>query len=150
LHYSSGFFFFFIAGDGTQGLLHSTQGLWHWDTPPPPAHAWLFCSLVFLLIVTWGKKVPLELPTAVCQAHLGRLRWGGLQFETSPGKYFTRPHLQNNQSKVDWRCGSVDRVPALQGKNKQTNKYRATSSATIFVSYAHWYVNIKQSWKCLY
>jgi hypothetical protein len=24
------------------------------------------------------------------------------------------PHLQNNQSKMDWRCGSSSRVPALQ------------------------------------
>jgi hypothetical protein len=24
------------------------------------------------------------------------------------------PHLQNNQSKMDWRCGSSSRVPDLQ------------------------------------
>jgi hypothetical protein len=23
-----------------------------------------------------------------------------------PGKYLERPNLQNNQSKMDWRCGS--------------------------------------------
>jgi hypothetical protein len=40
-----------------------------------------------------------------------RLRWGGLQFQGSPEKWFTRPHFQNNQSKTDWRCG---RAPALQ------------------------------------
>jgi hypothetical protein len=29
-------------------------------------------------------------------------------------KQFSRPHLQNNQSKMDQRCGSNDRVLALQ------------------------------------
>jgi hypothetical protein len=27
----------------------------------------------------------------------------------------TPPHLQNNQSKMDWRCGSSNRAPALRG-----------------------------------
>jgi hypothetical protein len=45
---------------------------------------------------------------------LGRLRLEGFKFEVSSGKYFVRtPHLQNNQSKVDWRCGSKGRVPVL-------------------------------------
>ncbi|XP_073899445.1 purine nucleoside phosphorylase LACC1 isoform X2 [Castor canadensis] len=43
-----------------------------------------------------------------------RLRAEGSQFEASWGKKFTRPHLQNNQSKMDWRWDSSSRVPALQ------------------------------------
>jgi hypothetical protein len=35
---------------------------------------------------------------------LGRLRQGGLQFEASLGKNFTKFHLQNNQSKMESRC----------------------------------------------
>jgi hypothetical protein len=31
---------------------------------------------------------------------------GGLQFEDRPGKQFVVTHLQNNQIKTDWRCGS--------------------------------------------
>jgi hypothetical protein len=42
---------------------------------------------------------------------LRRLRSGGLQFEASLGKIGT--HLQNNQSKMDQRCDSSHRVPAL-------------------------------------
>jgi hypothetical protein len=30
-----------------------------------------------------------------------------------------RPHLQNNQSKMDWRCGSSSRVPALQVRSPE-------------------------------
>jgi hypothetical protein len=31
----------------------------------------------------------------------------GLNFEASPGKYFKRPHLQNNQNKMDkWQSAS--------------------------------------------
>jgi hypothetical protein len=31
---------------------------------------------------------------------------GKTTVEVSPGKYFLRPpHLQNNQSKMDWSCG---------------------------------------------
>jgi hypothetical protein len=30
------------------------------------------------------------------------------------GKYFPRSHLQNNQSKMGWRCGSIGRTPVLQ------------------------------------
>jgi hypothetical protein len=34
---------------------------------------------------------------------------GGLWFEASQGKYFLRPpHLQTNQSKMDWGCGSSE------------------------------------------
>jgi hypothetical protein len=43
-----------------------------------------------------------------------RLTLGGWRFEASPGKQFYRPHLQNNQSKMDWGCGSSSRAPALQ------------------------------------
>jgi hypothetical protein len=44
---------------------------------------------------------------------LGRLRSRESWFEASLGKYFSRPHLQNNQSKMDWSCGS-SKAPALQ------------------------------------
>jgi hypothetical protein len=51
------------------------------------------------------------------------------------GEIFHLTHLQNNQSKMDWsRCGSGNRVPALQVQspefkpqsNKQTNKQTKT------------------------
>jgi hypothetical protein len=29
----------------------------------------------------------------------------------------SRPHLQNNQSKMDWRYGSSGKVPALQAQS---------------------------------
>jgi hypothetical protein len=32
------------------------------------------------------------------------------------------PHLQNNQSEMDWRCGSIDRVSALQFKLQSHQK----------------------------
>jgi hypothetical protein len=31
--------------------------------------------------------------------------------KASPGKYFVRAYLQNNQSKMDWRCSSSGRTP---------------------------------------
>jgi hypothetical protein len=31
-----------------------------------------------------------------------------------PRKWFERSHLQNNQSKMGWRCGSIHRATALQ------------------------------------
>jgi hypothetical protein len=46
-------------------------------------------------------------------AIFGRLRSGGSRFEASRGKYFARPYLQNNQSKMDWSCHSNSRGPAL-------------------------------------
>jgi hypothetical protein len=44
---------------------------------------------------------------------LRRLRSGGSQFEASLGKEFPRFYLQNNQSKMDWRCCSSGRAPAF-------------------------------------
>jgi hypothetical protein len=35
---------------------------------------------------------------------LGGADIGRLEARGQPGKYFTRPHLQNNQHKIDWRC----------------------------------------------
>jgi hypothetical protein len=55
------------------------------------------------------SKLPKEL--------LGRLRSGGSLFEASPGKSFTRPYLQNNQSKMDLRYDSSRRVTALQAQS---------------------------------
>jgi hypothetical protein len=46
--------------------------------------------------------------------YLGRLKAGGLRFKASLGKQFMRPHLQNNQHKVDWRHGLSGRTLALQ------------------------------------
>jgi hypothetical protein len=45
---------------------------------------------------------------------------GGSWFEISSGKQFVRSHLQNNQSKVDWRCSSSGRAPA--GSNPSPTK----------------------------
>jgi hypothetical protein len=36
---------------------------------------------------------------------LERLRSGGLRFEVRTGNSSQDPHLQTNQSKMDWRCG---------------------------------------------
>jgi hypothetical protein len=47
---------------------------------------------------------------ATWEAENGRGSW----FKASLGKQFARPHLQNNQSKMDWRCGSSGKAPALQ------------------------------------
>jgi hypothetical protein len=40
-------------------------------------------------------------------------------FEVSPGKQFERLPLQNNQSKMDWWCGSKGRAPVLQAGSPQ-------------------------------
>jgi hypothetical protein len=42
-------------------------------------------------------------------------------FKANPGKYFVRPHLQNNQSKIKWRCGSSSRA-ALSSNPSSTKK----------------------------
>jgi hypothetical protein len=44
----------------------------------------------------------------------GRLKSRGPWFEASLGKYFARLYFHNNQSKMNWRCGSSSRAPALQ------------------------------------
>jgi hypothetical protein len=44
--------------------------------------------------------------------------------ETSPGKYFLRPYLQNNQSKMGWKYGSNSRAPVLQ---EQSPKFKPQS-----------------------
>jgi hypothetical protein len=44
---------------------------------------------------------------------------GGLRVEVSLGKQFVRPHLQNNQSKMDLRYDSSHREPALEGQNPE-------------------------------
>jgi hypothetical protein len=38
----------------------------------------------------------------------------GSRLEARPAKQFTRPSLQNNQSKMDWKCDSSSRAPVLQ------------------------------------
>jgi hypothetical protein len=48
-----------------------------------------------------------------------RLRSGGLQFKPAQTNSSRDPHLQNNQSKMDWRCGSSRRAPALQVWNAE-------------------------------
>jgi hypothetical protein len=30
-----------------------------------------------------------------------------------------KPHLQNNQSKMDWRCGSSSKAPDLQARSPE-------------------------------
>jgi hypothetical protein len=37
-----------------------------------------------------------------------------IQFQASQGKAFPTLHLQNNQTKMEWRYGSSGRKPALQ------------------------------------
>jgi hypothetical protein len=45
--------------------------------------------------------------------------WDGEDSSSSLGKSFTRPHLQNKQSKTEWRRGSCGRAPALQVWNPE-------------------------------
>jgi hypothetical protein len=65
---------------------------------------------------------------------IGRLRSEGLRFEASPDKQFLRPHLQSNQRKMNWECGSSGRAlelkPQSQPKKKtnQTNKQKKNMS----------------------
>jgi hypothetical protein len=40
-------------------------------------------------------------------------------FKVSLGKQFARPHLQNNQSKMDWRHGPCGRTPALPARSPE-------------------------------
>jgi hypothetical protein len=52
---------------------------------------------------------------------------GGLQFWASLGKWFKRPHVQNSQSKMDWRCGSevkylLCKLKALSSNHSSTKK----------------------------
>jgi hypothetical protein len=44
------------------------------------------------------------------EAEIGRIQAQGQPRQIVP----ETPHLQNNHSKMDWRCGSRGRVPALQ------------------------------------
>jgi hypothetical protein len=37
-----------------------------------------------------------------------------IMVQGQPGQIVHKPSSQNNQSKMDWRCGSSSRVPALQ------------------------------------
>jgi hypothetical protein len=47
-----------------------------------------------------------------------------LSNEASPGKQLVRPsplpHIQNNQSKMEWRCGSRGKIPALSSNPSST------------------------------
>jgi hypothetical protein len=67
--------------------------------------------------------------------------WDGeiRRFKASP--VFARPHLQNNRSKTDWRCGPSGTVPALQVRSlkfkpksplKETKKKSLKLFAIIF------------------
>jgi hypothetical protein len=47
-------------------------------------------------------------------AHVGGWDQEDIGLKPAQGKYFTGFHFQNNYSKMDWRCGSIGRVPALQ------------------------------------
>jgi hypothetical protein len=60
---------------------------------------WAECWwLTLVILVTW-------------EAEIRRIAvWG----QPGGGEQFLRPHLQNNQSKMDWRCNSRCRSPALQ------------------------------------
>jgi hypothetical protein len=65
---------------------------------------------------------------------IGRLRLGGSQFKVSLDKQFSRPHLQNNQSKMDYRYGSSVRVPEFKPlfhKKKKKKKKRERERETV-------------------
>jgi hypothetical protein len=55
-----------------------------------------------------------------------------------------RPNLQNNQSKMDWRCGSSDRIPALQAQSPEfkpqshQKKRKKRKETTLRVSQFAW------------
>jgi hypothetical protein len=78
--------------------LHTSQGhpqrsrsnhFHDWDTSSWAEHHWLTPAM----LATWET---------------------GIRRTMVQGKQFARPHLQNNQSKLDWRRGSSSREPALQ------------------------------------
>jgi hypothetical protein len=60
-------------------------------------HRWL----TPVLLATWGAEIA---KTAV---------------QGQPGQIVHKPHLQNNQSKMDWRCGSRTKTPALQVQSSE-------------------------------
>jgi hypothetical protein len=55
------------------------------------------------ILATWED----EIRRIVVQGQLGQI------------VHETPPHLQNNQSKMDWRCGSSSRVPALPAQSPE-------------------------------
>jgi hypothetical protein len=44
-----------------------------------------------------------------------------IEVQGPPRKYFMRPHVQHNQSKINWRYGSSYRMPALQVQSLSSN-----------------------------
>jgi hypothetical protein len=60
------------------------------------------------------KKKKLKLVLASWDTEIRRIKVGG-----QSGQIVLDPHLQNNQSKMDWRCGSSGRTPALQAQGSK-------------------------------
>jgi hypothetical protein len=54
-----------------------------------------------------------------------------LWFEVSPVKQFARPHLQNSQSKVDWRHGSSGRAQSPEFKAYPTKERKKKGNQTV-------------------
>jgi hypothetical protein len=53
------------------------------------------------------------------EAHTWNSSYLGRQEREIAGKQFARPHLQNNQSKMDWRHGPCGRTPALPARSPE-------------------------------
>jgi hypothetical protein len=51
---------------------------------------------------------------AIWEAEIGRIEVQGETRQT-----VCKTNLQNNQSKVEWRCGPRDRAPALQARSPE-------------------------------
>jgi hypothetical protein len=89
----------------------------------PPASLYLLSSGITGVHTRPGFHFPFNeemggqvLVTHTCnpgtwEAQIGRIVTEGQQCE--------RPHLQNNQNKMDWRCGSSKRVADLQAHSRE-------------------------------
>jgi hypothetical protein len=64
--------------------------------------------------------------------NLGRLRSGRSWSEASLGNCSRDSHLQNNQSKMDWRHSLSGRAPALQSQSSKFKPSHKREGNTIF------------------
>jgi hypothetical protein len=53
-------------------------------------------------------------PDTCNPSYLGSYNWEDRDYRPVQASSSRGPHLQNNQRKIEWRCSSSDRAPALQ------------------------------------